>query len=407
MRFPLTVAGVLLSGTSTVVALDIDYSPERDAELKACDVYSYTGERSEAELCYGALLTKSQDARIRAEASWSLGDLRTANSYFQTAIEIYPDDARTRARWGLLYLATHQDSEAAKLFQEALELDPDQPDAKLGLASVAAGRFEERTRSFVDEVIEANPTRLDAYLLKARISLEEGALTDADNVLAEALEIVTAGDLPPLELYALNSSSDLLRDITDSPWIERALAYNSRYGEIYETQAHYYIITRRYRQAIELLQQAVEIQPDLWSAHAELGVNLLRENRVAEAQRHLTIAYGGDPFSAKIVNTLRLIDSFDNFKVIEQVGDPEDPSDPPGMILRLHNDEVEVLEPYVVDLVSRSIETFAERYQFELEEPAIVELYPEHDDFAVRTSGLPGIGLLGVTFGYLVAMDSP
>ncbi len=55
MRFPLTVAGVLLSGTSTVVALDIDYSPERDAELKACDVYSYTGERSEAELCYGAL----------------------------------------------------------------------------------------------------------------------------------------------------------------------------------------------------------------------------------------------------------------------------------------------------------------------------------------------------------------
>jgi hypothetical protein len=36
-----------------------------------------------------------------------------------------------------------------------------------------------------------------------------------------------------------------------------------------------------------------------------------------------------------------------------------------------------------------------------------VEFYPDHDDFAVRISGLPGIGLLGVTFGYLVAMDSP
>jgi hypothetical protein len=36
-----------------------------------------------------------------------------------------------------------------------------------------------------------------------------------------------------------------------------------------------------------------------------------------------------------------------------------------------------------------------------------IELYPNHDDFAVRTAGLPGIGLLGVTFGYLVAMDSP
>jgi tetratricopeptide (TPR) repeat protein len=36
-----------------------------------------------------------------------------------------------------------------------------------------------------------------------------------------------------------------------------------------------------------------------------------------------------------------------------------------------------------------------------------IELYPNHDDFAVRTAGLPGIGLLGVTFGHVVAMDSP
>ena len=34
-----------------------------------------------------------------------------------------------------------------------------------------------------------------------------------------------------------------------------------------------------------------------------------------KAQRHLQIAYRGDPFSAPIVNTLRLIDSFDNFVV--------------------------------------------------------------------------------------------
>ena len=36
-----------------------------------------------------------------------------------------------------------------------------------------------------------------------------------------------------------------------------------------------------------------------------------------------------------------------------------------------------------------------------------MELYPDHDDFAVRVAALPGIGLLGVTFGYVVAMDSP
>ena len=110
------------------------------------------------------------------------------------------------------------------------------------------------------------------------------------------------------------------------------------------------------------------------------------------------------------MNTLRLIDSFENFQVLTRevpVADVADVADAPGMILRLHEDEASVLDPYVSDLVADSIRVFSERYQFDLAEPVVVELYPEHDDFAVRTSGLPGIGLLGVTFGYLVAMDSP
>jgi tetratricopeptide (TPR) repeat protein len=36
-----------------------------------------------------------------------------------------------------------------------------------------------------------------------------------------------------------------------------------------------------------------------------------------------------------------------------------------------------------------------------------LEVYPDHEDFAVRTTGVPGLGALGVTFGTVVAMDSP
>ena len=170
------------------------------------------------------------------------------------------------------------------------------------------------------------------------------------------------------------------------------------------------------------LFEAVRIQPDLWSAHTELGVNLLRRNRVDEARAHLALAYRGDPFSAQTVNTLRLIDSFENFQVLrrelparetEAIPDLDVPAEGestaavPGMLLRLHEDEAPVLDAYVTGLVADSIRTFTERYRFELQEDVVVELYPEHDDFAVRTLGLPGIGLLGVAFGYLVAMDSP
>lgn len=407
MRLRLTAASILLSGVSGVSALEIDYSAERDPGLKACDAHLYSGNRGEADRCYGALLSSSQDARVRGEAAWSLGDLQTANSYFQTAIEIYPEDAHARARWGQLYLATHQNSEAMELFQEALELQEGQVDAMLGLASVAAGRFEDRSRELVDEAIESYPDRLDARLLKARMILEEGNLEEADDVLEDARDVVERTDVAPLEFYALSAARDLLHGVTESPWTSRALEMNSQYGEIYSVPAHFYVITRRYRQAIELYERAVETQPNLWSAHSELGVNLLRENRIDEAQRHLEIAYRGDPFSAQIVNTLRLIDSFDNFQVIERIPAEGEEAAHPGVILRLHKDEAAVLDPYVSDIVNDAIATFSERYQFELKEPVIVELYPEHDDFAVRTSGLPGIGLLGVAFGYLVAMDSP
>ena len=393
-------------------ALTIEYALDRAGELVACDRLLYRGAEAEAVTCYRSLLAQSTDTRIKADAARASGDVRAANSLFQAALKEYPQDAALRTRWGELFLVTHQNNEAIKLFQEALELDEPYAPAKIGLAKIAAGRFEEKTREWALEVIDESPDdALEAHLLLARAALEDGALDDGDDALDEALELAEDHDRSPLEAYALKASVDLLKGTTESPWTARALAMNPHYGEAYATPAHFYVITRRYREAITLLRKAVEIEPDLYEAHAELGANLLRENKLAEAQPHLEIAYGGDPFSAPNVNTLRLIDSFDNFIVSEHAARPAAPGSNaaynPGVILRLHKDEAAVLEPYVLGLVDRTIETYSKRYGFELKQPVIVELYPDHDDFGVRIAGLPGIGLLGVTFGYLVAMDSP
>jgi tetratricopeptide (TPR) repeat protein len=403
---------VALGGASAAQALTIEYALDRPAELVACDRLLYRGARVEATGCYRSLLAENPDSRIKADTARAVGDVRAANAFFQAAIKDYPQDAALRTRWGELFLATHQNSEAIRLFQEALELDASYAPAKIGLAKIAAGRFEEKTREWAEQVIDETPEQaLEAHLLLAQAALEDGALEAGDDALDEALELAEDHDRSPLEIYALKASADLLRGTTQSPWTQRALALNAGYGGAYATPAHFYVITRRYREAIALLRRAVEIEPDLYTAHADLGINLLRENRLDEARPHLELAYRGDPFSAPIVNTLRLIDSFDNFVVSQHPARPAAPGSDavhnPGAILRLHKDEAAVLEPYVLDLVNRTIDTYSKRYGFELEEPVIVELYPDHDDFAVRIAGLPGIGLLGVTFGYLVAMDSP
>ena len=55
-----------------------------------------------------------------------------------------------------------------------------------------------------------------------------------------------------------------------------------------------------------------------------------------------------------------------------------------------------------------SLRKLSKQWDFKPTGPILVEMFPKHDDFAVRTMGLPGmIGALGVCFGQVVAFDSP
>ena len=59
-------------------------------------------------------------------------------------------------------------------------------------------------------------------------------------------------------------------------------------------------------------------------------------------------------------------------------------------------------------LRTEALDTLSKRYQFTPKGPILIEIFPKHDDFAVRNVGLPGmIGALGACFGRVVTMDSP
>jgi len=399
-----TATLVLLLLATTVGAQSIDYDPRRAVELRACDDHRYHGRTEQARACYTKLLD-SQTPIVQAEAAWAVGDIQRANRIFRDTVQANERAVQPRVRWARLFLQTHQYSDAVELFGEALKAFPNDVHAKLGLASVYAERFEGQARPLIEDVLKQDGDLIEAHLLTASMDLEEGQLEDADKALDRAMRVVNKEKLPPLEVYTLRASLEMSRGNSPDQWIKRILDYNPRYGVMYQQLAHFEIMRRRYKEATVLLRRAVEVQPDLWAAHAELGSNLLRLGNVDEARTHLQAAYSGDPYSPTTVNSLRLLDRIDEFSI------SEDPvmigQDTYQVQLRLHKKESEVLRPYVLDLTSRSIQSFSQRYGFNPREPITVELYPDHDDFAVRVAALPGIGLLGVTFGYVVAMDSP
>lgn len=404
MTRQLSIALVLSLFAAAAGAQSIDYDPRRPVELRACDDQHYRGRSEQARDCYARLL-ESDTPIVQAEAAWALGDIKRANEIFRNTVQNNERAVQPRVRWARLFLQTHQYSDAAQLFGEALRVFPNDVHAKLGLAGVYAERFEGQARPLVDEALKVDGDLIEAHLLTASMDLEEGKLDDADKALDRAMRLVSKEKLPPLEVYALRASLEMSRGNSPDQWVERILDYNPRYGAVYERLAHFEIMRRRYKEATTLLRRAVEVQPDLWSAHAELGSNLLRLGSVDEARTHLQAAYSGDPYSPTTVNSLRLLDRIDEFSVsVDPVTVVHDTYE---VQLRLHKKEAEVLRPYVLNLTAQSIASFTQRYGFKLREPVTVEMYPDHDDFAVRVAALPGIGLLGVTFGYVVAMDSP
>lgn len=403
-------AGLLAVACSPAFARDQLYGIYDNADLLACENSFWSGALADANTCYSALLTSNQSALIRAEAFWALGDLQSANGMFQQAINAEPENPLVRTRWGDLYMQTYQYQEAFDLYTEALGIDAENAWAHLGAARALrnGGDPEEINAHMlaIDSDLSPAGVRLLARIMLVRDALDRDQFDHAEEVLEDAFALARDNKLSLLELYALQASLAFMRLQPYQEYIDAALALDPAYGDAYAIPAHYATNTRRYRESGELYQQAIAIQPNHWEAHLELGQNALRLNQVTEAIDHVRISYAGDAFNPKTINLLRLLDTF--IDDMESVSFPDPPQGAfPKLVLRLGKKEKDVLKEYARDLAERSIDLYTQRYGFTPKAPIIVEIYPNHEDFVVRSIGMPGVGILGVTFGYLFAMDSP
>jgi len=411
LRIRLLTSGLMimcgLLSVTQAQALTIYYGDDRHPDISQCDQHAYVGNQDEANACFENLSTH-QDVLVRANAAAELGDVREANRRYRQAASD-SNNPIIKTHWAYLYLKTHQVSDAVSLFREALLVNPEFLPARLGLIEATMQTYEGRAREQLVSILNADPENVHALILQARIELELQNIDVARSILARAKPLLEAKGLPLLEYYMLQAGANLLEAKPIDPWVDLALAQNPVYGDIYSSVAHYYIITYRYREAVDLYKKAVALDPNLSSAQRDLGINYLRINNVFGARYHIRKAFEIDPFDAETVNTLRLLDKLDGMRISSvDVPHADDPDDIIGRVLiRLDREDADALEPYVQNLAIKAMQVFTERYQFELKRPMIVELYHDHDDFGVRTVSTPGIGLLGVTFGYLTAMDSP
>jgi cellulose synthase operon protein C len=362
------------------------------ATLEECREHRRRGRLPEAKECYIALAS-ARDPYLQAEGFWGAGDHNTANERFRAAVAARPKDAKIRVRWGELYLERTQKQEAAELFEEALEIEKDYPPALVGLASLASSRFESKAVELAEKALEKDPKYYQARELLARLALEEYNEAKAVEQADKALSI----NPEALDALGIRATVEWLNDKPGTEWVAKIEKINPFYGEAWAEAGGVFVINRRYEEGIKLYREALKRNPNLLHAKAELGVNLMRLGEEKEARELLVDCYEAGWRTAQVTNTLTLMDSYKNFVTFKQK----------NLVVRLHKRESDLLRDYFGSELERAVNTFDRKYKHKIDEPIQLEVYPDHEDFAVRTMGLPGLGALGVTFGNIVAMDSP
>ena len=349
-------------------------------------------QKTEAQACFESLV-RSNSPYFRAEGYWGLEQYDQANEQFRIATAPLDSDPLYRVRWGMLLHERFNNTDAVGLFQEALLRDPQNARAYLGLAMVSADGFDGEATDYVNKALVLDPRLVEAHEFAANLALEnadtEHAIAQADQALALSPDARDA--------MAIHAAVELLADRSPDAWLDKISKVNPGYGEGYAHVAHYLELNYRFEDAIVYDRKAIAADPRLWSARSDLGVSLMRLGQEDEPLQQLEMCYNNGYRDAETVNSLRLLDSYKNFVTYKEN----------GTILRLRKNEAELLHPYFEAELQRILATYDKKYKMKLTGPVQVEVYPDHEDFAVRTMGMPGLGALGVTFGQVVAMDSP
>jgi tetratricopeptide (TPR) repeat protein len=362
--------------------------------LENCRALRKHGQRAEATTCYEAL-SRSGDAYLRAEGLWGLEQYDQANEAFRIAVAQPGSKAIYRVRWGLLLHDRFNNKEAVDLFNEALQQDPASAQAYLGLALVSADGFDSKAGEYAARALVLDPKLVEAHELMANLALENSKTEDA---VAEANKAIALSN-EALEAMAVRAAVDVLADRTakSDEWFAKIQAVNPSYGEGYALVGYHLVLNRRYEDGVVYYRKAIEADPKLWSARSQLGINLMRLGQEEEPLQQLEMSYNNGQRDAATVNSLRLLDSYKNFVTFRD----------DTTILKLRKNEADLLRPYFEAELRKAMATYEKKYKMKLPGPVQLEVYPDHEDFAVRTMGMPGLGALGVTFGEVVAMDSP
>ena len=383
---------------------------EVSARVSLAELQLLTGRRDEAMRAFDGFIdfyNTADPARLDAEhlravaaAVTHLGArdpelFHDAVRAYEEAVAADPGDPEPRIDLGLLFLDKYDSFEAGPLIDEALARNPVHPRALLARARRAHFDGSSEALELAERSLETNPRLTEARTFLARLYLE---LEDVASAEAEARRALETNPVSLAAWTEIAAAAHLRGDAAAfAEARDRVLGLDPRHAKLYVALAQVAYRTHRYGDAVGFARQAVALDPLSWTGRAELGLNQLRVGDIEAGRTTLEASFEGDPFNVWVFNTLDLLEELAGFETAT--------SD--RFSFAFHPREAGALGIYAPPLAEEAFDAMRARYGYEPPTPISVEVYDRHADFSVRTVGLAGIGALGVSFGSVLAMDSP
>ncbi len=375
--------------------------------VRLTSFYHYRGRRAEyRELLdlIGRQMERLRSYRLDEEEQLAIGQLlemqgedpQALLAYYERLMDEYPAYAPLRVAAGDVALARRSFAVAARHYGQALELAGEYQRALAGLTEAYRASGDPRESDALERLRGFNPHHPRLRLLNAERLLDLG---EADAGLAE-LDSLLAINPQHTRALALKGAAFFLQDehgaMEDIQ--QRAVAFNPQASEVYRVAGR--VASRHYRfeQGREFQRRALSLDAEDHAARLYLAFDLLRLGEDGAARAELEVVFAANAYSVQAYNLLGVSDALRQFKTVRR-----------GLFeLQMPEREEKVLAGPMLDLLDDAAALYQERYAIELAQPVRVQVFDVHDEFIVRSVGLPGsAGHLGICFGKLITMDSP
>jgi len=310
-----------------------------------------------------------------------------AGVYFEADGEVDHAEAKARA--------------PAKLYKEALELDPTHEGALVGLFELHRFNWRRQSRpahEILDELLLHEPDSVEGLIAGCSADLDDGQLVAVRARLGR-LRGLAPGRREVRTLEAALAWVEHRRE--DSAEVLEELAALDPTDARPETEvARHLNELYRFAEALEFGRAASErdpADPAAWTQYGRALANTGREDEGLEAlQKAIDLAAGRQ--NAWRYNTALVLERMQQQYVVEEgaadlsyVWQPE---------------AAEVLRTYLMPFYEEARSELADRYGF-TPGPVRIEVFGRFQDFSVRSTGFEGFPALGVCYGPVVTAVSP